>query len=98
MDQKTSNRLVVSIIIVPMLLFIMYLVVNRIISVIVYHLINKLNESSLKIIIYVKSACMIGIAAWMIVFAYVFIRYGDFKLDHLFSDKNAPRKKNNKNV
>lgn len=98
MDQKTSNRLVVSIIIVPMLLVIMYLVINRIISVIVYHLIGTVSVNSLKTILYVKSACMIGIAAWLLVFAYIFIRYGDFKLDHLFSGNSTQGKKGDKDA
>jgi hypothetical protein len=87
MDQKTRNRLVLSLIGVPIILIITYIILNRAFAYVFLYFFERFKDINFHVFIYIKLGVMIGTAGWIILFAYVFVRYGEFKLDALFKDR-----------
>ena len=84
MDQKTVSRLVFSIILVPIILVIINLILNTLLTHVFVYSYGRLSpDMNIRILKYVKNLVLIGASLWILLFAYVYIRYGEFKLDRL---------------
>lgn len=84
MDQKTTNRLLLSIIGVPLILFVLYILLIYLIRFIFMILYGRLGLTiNFYFIFYVKWAILVGAAVWIIIFAYAYVRTGEFKLSKL---------------
>ncbi len=81
MDQKQVNRLILSIFVVPVMLIVLYIVLSRLVGfafILFYEHITPVRNFHL--VFYLRYAIIAGAALWMVLYAYAFVRYGEFKI------------------
>jgi formate/nitrite transporter FocA (FNT family) len=84
MDQKAISRLVFSIILVLIILIVINLILNTLLTYVFVYCYKRLSPGMyIRIFKYVKDIVLIGASLWVLLFAYVYVRYGEFKLDRL---------------
>jgi hypothetical protein len=84
MDQKQTNRLILSICVVPVILFVLHIVLARLIGFAFIWFSQYLSLiRDFRPVFYLRYAVLTGAGLWMVLYAYVFVRYGEFKLGRI---------------
>lgn len=80
MDQKQTNRLILSICVVPVILYVLHIVLARLIGFAFIWFSEYVTPiRDFRPVFYLRYAILAGAGLWAVLYAYVFVRYGEFK-------------------
>ncbi|TFH42979.1 MAG: hypothetical protein E4G96_02235 [Chrysiogenales bacterium] len=81
---KKPGRAAMAILVVPLVIVVAHFLLERIIYMVLLSMLPGGRDLlPINFIIYLRYAILIGIIFWAVLLAYIYVRYGDFKLGRL---------------